>query len=97
MCDFCAFHGSEQCPNPSAEWKMIFIEGKTREEAFEYASQHPIEVHEDEAAPLTALDTQNVDNFFRKRRGQAPVTIEKPKRKAAPRKKKVKASDVAGS
>lgn len=96
-CDFCAFHGSEFCPNPSLEWKMQVLEGMSPDEAFEYASKHPIELPVVEAAPLDAKDTETIDNFYRKQRGEEPIKIErarKPRAKKEPAEKKPRKTRV---
>lgn len=75
---YCAFAGSEYCPNPDVESSLL-ADGKTPEEAFAAASEFPMEVPPTEAAPLTAKDTEKVDAFFA--RGLAspiPVAEEKP-------------------
>lgn len=87
-CGFCAFHGSEFCPNPALEWRLITLDGKTPEEAFEIASRSPVEIDVVEPAPLDAKDMETIDNFYRKQRGEEPVKIQRPKKPRKPRAKK---------
>lgn len=78
-CDFCAFHGSEYCPNPALEYEQIQA-GVDPEEAFRVAAASPVVPEIPDVASLTEADTLVVDNFFRRQRGEAPVELEKPKR-----------------
>lgn len=97
-CDFCAFYGSELCPNPAVEWKMIHIEKKSPDEAFEYASKHPVDLPEITIGELDKYDTQTIDNFFRKQRGEEAIFEKRPRKPRAkkepsekkPRKPRVK-------
>lgn len=86
-CNYCPFYGSTLCPNPSIEWKMLHVEGKSADEAFEYAAQHPVEIMLPNVGKLDAKDTENVDNFFRRQRGEELVTIKRERKKAAPKPK----------
>jgi hypothetical protein len=86
LCDFCAFHGSEVCPNPRLEYDLV-ADGMDPEAAFEYASHRPIEVPAPTIEPTTDEDTRITDNFFRKQRGEEPVEkAAKPKKEPAPKK-----------
>lgn len=82
---YCSFAGTEYCPNPDIE-EALLADGVDPEEAFRQAGEHPMILPEQVVAPLTDIDTQNIDNFFRKQRGEEPAAkLVKPR---APRKKK---------
>lgn len=83
--DYCAFYATDICPNPQLESDLIEDGSMTKDEAFAYVQQHPVAPGEKAVAPLDEFDTQNIDNFFRKQRGEAPVDkLVKPRK---PRKK----------
>lgn len=65
----------------------MFVEGSASEDAFALPQANPIDVPVEPSVPVTEADTHNVDKSFQKKRGQAPVVVEKPKKEAAPRKK----------
>lgn len=63
LCKVCAFYGSSYCPNPQLEYRGI-QEGADPEEAFRRASEKPVEIPEEDVAPLTDKDTAHIDAFF---------------------------------
>ena len=82
---YCSFAGTDYCPNPDLEAGLI-RQGMDPEAAFQEALKMPMKLPEKPVAPLTDIDTQNIDNFFRKQRGEEPAAkLVKPR---APRKKK---------
>jgi hypothetical protein len=90
--DYCAFAGTEECPNPSIEWDAIKNQGMSSEDAFVAAGTMPMVFREKYVVALTPEDTQNTDNFFRKSRGEETVILEKkrkPRALAKPKKEKV--------
>lgn len=88
---YCAFAGSEFCPNPAVEWDAM-KQGKSPDEAFEAALQFPMSPSPQIVAPLTPDDTNTIDNFFRMQRGDQPVAkapkVRAKKELAAPKERK---------
>jgi hypothetical protein len=88
-CDYCAMHGSQFCPNPGLEYKLI-QEGMNIEEAFTEASLHPIIIEDIQASPITKDDTKIANAFFRRQSGATeeesaiePVKPKKRKKKSS--------------
>lgn len=80
QCNYCAFYGSDVCPNPAREW-LLLDAGVDSETAFQRALAEPCALPEPNVAPLSEADRLTVDNFFRAERGEALVQIEKPARR----------------
>jgi hypothetical protein len=78
LCTYCAFQGSELCPNPELEAKMLRQDGITPERAFKAALAEPMDPPNQRAEPLTEKDTSVIDAFFAWKDGDgsgpAPVT-----------------------
>jgi hypothetical protein len=67
MCGFCAFYGTEDCPNPALEHRLIQL-GKSKEEAFAEALATPVIIEEEQIGKLTEKDTANMRAFFNNRK-----------------------------
>jgi hypothetical protein len=88
LCEgYCAFYGTDFCPNPSLEAALI-AQGVDAEEAFNRASERTVLSIPKAVAQIEAKDTETIDNFFRRKQGLPLVQIEKAPKKRAPRKKK---------
>jgi hypothetical protein len=84
---YCSFAGTDLCPNPDVEESML-NSGTGAEAAFQEALQYPMILPDKPVGALTEIDTQNIDNFQRKQRGEAPAEkLVKPRAKRVSKKK----------
>lgn len=96
LCDYCAFHGTEFCPNPTQE-ALLLAQDVDPVEAFKRAAKTPVDLRAPQVAPLTEKDTANVDTFFAKQRGELAKTEEVSAQVEAKAKAKTKAPTVKGT
>lgn len=85
-CDFCAFYGSELCPNPKVEYDAI-LNGFDPESAFVIASKQPIDPPDERVGELNEKDLANIEAFFA-RRSSGVTNLLSPTETGAPAEQK---------